>query len=114
MPWLRLHQGEVVGSLASKQKARQSGGLSFLANLAEDWKCFEQPDTHLVDITGEEGNSGQYEQCSHGLLDAVQMIAKARQECRERLDRECRDDERNSETQRINRQQARTFRHGLL
>ena len=38
------------------------------------------------------------------MLDAVQMLAEARQKRRERLDREGRHDERNAEAERIDRQ----------
>src|SRR5262249_46561256 len=62
-----------------RNKSPPIGGLSFSTDLAKNRKCFEQPHAHLVDTAGEERDPGQHEQCPHGLLDTVEVIAKARQ-----------------------------------
>src|SRR4029079_558487 len=95
-------------------KSPPVGGLFFSANFAQDRKSFEQPHAHLVDASGQEWDPGQNQQRPHGLLDAMKIIAEARQKGCERFDRKGRDHEWNSKAERIDREQACPFRHGLL
>jgi UDP-galactopyranose mutase len=58
-----------------------------LPDPAQYRKRLQQPHAHLVDAAGEEGDAGEHQERAHRLLDAVQIILKARQKRRERLDR---------------------------
>src|SRR6476661_9316434 len=95
-------------------KSPPVGGLFFSANLAKDRESFEQPHAHLVDAARQECDPGQNQQRPHGLLDAMKIIAEARQKGCERFDRKSRNHEWNSKAERIDREQACPFRHGLL
>src|SRR5690348_18242467 len=90
-------------------KSPPAGGL-FSSDLAENRKCFEQPHAHLVYAAGEEGQPRQHQQRTHHLLDPVEIAAKARQESGKRFDRQGRDNERNSESDRIDGKQASAAR----
>ena len=57
----------------------------------------------------QEREAGEHQQTAHRLLDIGELAAKAREERRERLDRERRDDERHAEPERIDREQARAL-----
>ena len=84
------------------------------ADPAERRKRLQQPHAHLVDAAGEEGDAGEHQKRAHRLLDAMQIILEAREKCRERLDGEGGDHERNAEAERIDRQQAGALGDRLL
>ena len=100
-------------ALASRSIARRWRGLRRRPNrnVCNAGKRLQQPDADIRDRAGEESNAGDHHQDAHGALDIDEMALHAREQRRELLDHEGRDQEGNAEAGGIDREQARALRH---
>src|SRR5260370_30204738 len=84
---------------------RSCGLRGRLPDAAERREQLQQIVARLADETGEEGDAGEHEERSHGLLNRFEMALEAGDQGGTRLDGEGREQKRNAEPGRVDREQ---------